>query len=170
MQILKITFKILIWLATSTFVIFLWLLIYFEKPYIIKIDEFRTTGQLETTLISYGHACGEEFFSNGEDKYILVVPEGGKHPLDIPGIYFNSSFNIVGYSYTIKRKNYLTGEVTMVRSERFDAVEWNAIIPYKIYDPDNENLYRESTSPFEWKNQDLNPIFVVKTNIESVGC
>ena len=167
---LKTTLKILMWMAASIFVVFLGLFIYLTKPYIVTIDEFRTTGLLETVRISYGHACGEEFFSNGENKYILSIPEDGKHPLEIPGLYFGSSFNIVGYSYTIERKNYLTGEVTKIRSQRIDTVEWSAIIPYNIYDPSSDNLYKEAISPIEWKNQDLNPKFAVTTKVEAVGC
>ena len=158
------------WMVASIFVVFLGLFIYFEKPYIVTIDEFRTTGLLETVRITYGHACGEEFFSNGENKYTLAIPEGGKHPFEIPGLYFGSSFNIVGYSYTIERKNYLTSEVTKIRSEKFDTVEWSTIIPYNIYDSSSDNLRKEVIAPVIWKNQDLNPKFAVTSKLEGEGC
>jgi len=167
---LKRALKILMWIVASILALFFGMVVLLEKPYIRNIDEFRTTGQLETVRVSYGHACGEEFLSDGENKYILAIPEGGKNPLDIPGIYFDSSFELVGYSYTIKRKNYLTGEVTTVRSERFDTVEWRTIIPYNIYYPDSEDLRKRAYSPMNWKSDNINPKFIVQQDVTKGEC
>ncbi len=161
--------KILKWLFVSIFSLLVGVLLYLYKPYVV-VDEFRTTGQVETVQITYSHACGKEFFSDGENRYALVIPKGGKHPLDIPGLYFGSRFNVVGYAYAKESKNYLTGRLSRIRSERFDVVEWNAITPYHIYDLNRENLYREVTIPIGWVNQNLSPTFILTAKLKSVGC
>lgn len=146
--------------------------VYLSKPYIIEIDEVRTTGKLETVRAYWGRACGEDFLSEGRPgtKLILTVPEGGITPRETNAVVPGNLFIITGYRYKRVQKNLLNGEVKEIPSQRFDVVKWHVVPPYEAYVDDKDVLIKKVNTPLGWKSHELEPNFTFYNRSESVGC
>lgn len=169
---MKKIFKIITFAVFFFIFISLGFFIYFAKPYIIEINEVRTTGKLETVHASWGRACGEEFLSEGYEgtKLRLVVPEGGITPEDTNAIVSDNEFVITGYRYKKIHKNFLTGEIIEKRSQRFDIIKWHAVTPYEVYVKNKDVLTEKTNKPLGWQSPESEPKFASYSGRKSGGC
>jgi len=140
-------------------VVWIGFFVYFSKPYIIEIDEVRTTGKIETIRAYWGRACGEDFLSEEDSgiKLALVVPKGGITPGDSNAAIPDNLFIITGYRYKRILKNLLNGEVKEIPSQRFDVVKWHVVPPYEAYVDDDNEFIKKVNTPLGWKSQELEP-------------
>lgn len=171
-KIVKYTLRTVLVTAALLVVTWIGLFVYISKPYIIEIEQVRTSGRVETIRAYWGRACGEEFLSDKDSgvKLTLTVPEGGKTPSDTHAAVPDNLFIITGYRYKSVQKNFLTGEIKELPSPRVDVIKWHVVPPYRVYVNDGDALIKEINTPLGWQSQELEPRFTFYHRPEPGEC
>lgn len=161
-KILKKSLRIIAYLMAVLAIVWLGLFIYLSRPWIVNIEESRTTGKLETIRATWGRDCGEDFLAeeNSGLKLTLVVPDGGKTPGQTRAAVPDNEFIITGYRYKRVQKNLLSGEVRQLPARRFDVIAWHVVTPYKAYVDDPDVLIKEVSTPLGWHSEVPDPAFI----------
>lgn len=171
-KILTNILRITSYLVAILVMIWSGLFIYFTEPYIIELEEVRTTGKQETIQAYWGRTCGEDFISEGQPgtRLTLVVPENGITPADTHAVVPDNVFIITGYRYKSIQKNILNGDIKEIPSPRVDVISWYAVAPYSIYVDDKDVLIKQSTAPLGWQSTEPSPEFTYIKQAETGGC
>lgn len=157
----------------SIFVFMIIWLFFLIKPYEVLQEKRVATGQVKI-LTEYVNVTGDP---NCTKLYLLESEPNKQHglaifpavPITIPPpddgdyAYAGNIFKLTGYPYEWVYRNSITGDERRERSQRFDVVKWEIIVPYTVWSKrqgeDDESLTEERSLPltFELKTDDLLP-------------
>lgn len=129
--------------------------LYATKPWIL-VTEVRASAHAEELRVSTAVGCEKEFFteadsSDSSEHLVLCFPKGGVSPWDTKaGLPYNE-FVVKGYRYKKIARDLFSGSTEERASRRIDVVQWNAVVPYQVISPDENNYSQPDWKPIGWK-------------------